>query len=120
MTTVEGWFVRGETLNDETNLYHRILIRGPDELEAVKATGMLWGRVARIVAGNGPPCVRAYVGPLRTGDIGYNFTTEVPPSKVRSHFGRNMAVWEEGSLGVQYVVGLVDTVFIDVVVINDA
>lgn len=111
--------MRGEAFEVEQNIYHRILVRGPGECELVRLSGVLWGKVARMVAGNGPPCVRAYVGPLRKGDFGYNFTTTVPPSRIRPHLGRSMAIWEEASPGVQDVVGQKDTVCISVVVLDD-
>jgi hypothetical protein len=62
--------LRGDNIPEQPGIYHRILVRGPAELALVRESGVLWGKVARIVAGNGPACVHAYVGPLRTGESG--------------------------------------------------
>lgn len=71
------------------------------ERDLVSKTGVLWGRSPRMCAGNGPPCVKAYVGPLPEGVSGYTFETSVQPTHQRRFFGLSGAIWEDGQTGVQ-------------------
>jgi hypothetical protein len=69
----------------------------------VEATGYLWGKSPRITAGNGPACVKAFVGPLPPDEDGYTFETDVAPTRHRKFFGIVGAVWEDGDVGVEEV-----------------
>lgn len=71
-----------------------------------------------MVAGNGPASVKAYLGPLPTGDTGYTFITGVTPTRFSSFFGRAAAVWEEETKDVNPVVGQNGTVCIVVEVVD--
>lgn len=51
-------------------VFHRLTSAYPQEEAQVRASGQLWGRAARLVAGNGPACVKAFVGRLPEGAKG--------------------------------------------------
>ena len=97
----------------------QIFHRRADERERrlVADSGRLWGKAPRQIAGNGPACVKAYLGPLPVGEAGYSFRTGVPPSHYRSFFGVKGAIWDEGATGVLDVPGLRGHVKIPVEVI---
>ena len=82
-------------------------------------SGVLWGRPPRSAWGNGPACVKAYLGPLPEGETGYTFTSGIAPTRISSHMGKEMAVWAENSPGVSDVVGQNDTVSIAVKIRDD-
>lgn len=67
--------------------------------------------------GNAEPAVKAYIGPLPAGEIGYSFETDVAPTRYRQFFGKPGAIWSEGGLGVQDVSTEKGTVFIPVKVL---
>ena len=69
--------------------------------------------------GNGPPRVKAYVGPLPTGANGYAFRTDIAPSGTRYYFGQEGVEWREGSPGVEQVPGEPETVSTKVEIIDD-
>ena len=94
-------------------VYHRIAPIA--EIDAVVASGEVWGKAPRQVMGNGDASVKAYIGPLPTGQQGYEFETNVPPSRSdRFLFGRAMAEWTDGDPGVCLVPGHADYVKIAV------
>ena len=84
----------------------------------VLKSGHLWGKSPRITAGGGPECVKAFLGPLPSGLIGYTFMTEVAPTRHRNFGGIEGAVWEEGTAGVMPVPNRPDFVQIPVRIIN--
>ena len=95
-------------------LFHRCTGHRPLERDQVARSGVLWGRPPRSGWGNGPPCVKAYLGPLPPGETGYTFTTAIVPDRIRSHLGKDKAVWIEESPGVLDVAGQHATVCIAV------
>ncbi len=63
-------------------VYHRK--QSPSQTPSVAAeqqrSGEMWGTFNRVVGGRSPfPSVDAYVGALRDGEKGIEFTTDVPP-----------------------------------------
>lgn len=100
-------------------LFHRRTSHRPQEKDQVSRSGLLWGRSPRAAVGNGPPCVKAYLGSLPPGETGYSFTTPIVPDRIRSHMGKDMAVWTENSPGVLDVVGEHATVCIQVEIRDD-
>jgi len=99
-----------------TKLYY--LLAGTNEEADVRSSGALWGKAMRVIAGNGPPCVKAFVGSLPPGRAGYTFTTNVEPTRSRMFIGGEGAVWFEGAEGVEPVDGHPDFVKIKVTVID--
>lgn len=87
-------------------VFHRLTSAYPNEEAQVRASGQLWGKAPRMVAGNGPPCVKAFVGRLPEGAKGYTFETEVEPTRRRNFVGDAGAVWEFGNPGVFDVGGM--------------
>jgi hypothetical protein len=63
--------------------------------------------------------VKAYLGPLPAGETGYTFTSHIVPTRIRSHMGKDMAVWIEESPGVLDVLGESETVCIQVEIEDD-
>jgi len=62
-----------------TEVYHRRTAAYPDEIDKVLATSEVWGGPRRNIFGIGlAPAVKAHVGPLPEGVVGYEFTTDVP------------------------------------------
>ncbi len=84
----------------------------------VRKTGELWGKSPRQIAGNGPACVKAFVGALPTGETGYTFKTEVQASATRHFFGVEGRVWSEDDPGVFEVKGQRGLVGIKVEIID--
>lgn len=73
--------------NDQ--VYHRK--QSPSQRPSVAAeqqrTGEVWGSFNRVMGGWSPfPSVDAYVGPLRDGETGIEFTTDVPPDGNTSRY----------------------------------
>jgi hypothetical protein len=93
-------------------LYHRRV--GTAEIEEVARSGQLWGKTPGQFAGGGWPCVKAFLGPLPEDASGFEFETEVPPTRYRRFVGYEGAVWEEGYPGVMAVPGHPDYVMIPV------
>lgn len=89
------------------SIYHRRISAGhnDDEIEQVKRTGELWGKAMRSCQGNGPACVKAFIGPLPDDVEGYTFSTEVEPSARRHFFGIPGCLWNEDDEGVFDVQG---------------
>lgn len=99
-------------------VFHRLRSTDPDEEQKVRTSGQLWGRAPRMVAGNGPACVKAFAGPLPEGDIGYTFATDTAPTRYRNFVGRRGAVWEFGTPGVVEITGGADCVAITVRILD--
>ena len=72
----------------------------------------------RISQGNGPPCAKAFVGPLPEGLRGYTFKTDVVPSGTRFFHGIEGRVWYEDREGVFDVQGQRGLVGIKIEVVN--
>lgn len=100
------------------SIYHRRGSANSDEQSKVAASGKLWGKSPRIVAGNGPPCVKAYIGPLPEHETGYSFKTSISPSATRRFWGELGVVWTEGAHGVNPVNGHNEYVCIAVEIID--
>ena len=102
-------------MSDKKAKYHRRA--GLKERDMVSSSGELWGKAPRLSAGNGPPCVKAFLGPLPAGTSGYTFETSVNPTRTRNFMGLRGAVWVEGAKGVSDVAGQSGHVSIPVKVI---
>ena len=100
------------------SLYHRRKPATSSEQDDVRTSGVLWGKSPRMVAGNGPACVKAFVGPLPDSETGYTFRTSVKPSAYRDFFGDAGAVWNEDDEGVADVQGAPGYVCIPVEIVN--
>lgn len=79
-------------------LYHRLASASEEAL--VRASGWLWEKPRRQQWGNGPPAVKAFLGPLPRGPTGYIFSTETPPTRFCMFMGMRGAEWQEGGPGV--------------------
>lgn len=65
------------------DVFHRVLLRhNQDEYEKVEASGEIWGREARVLAGG--LCVQAYPGLHEPGTPAYSFGCDITP---KSKFG---------------------------------
>ena len=100
-----------------TALYHRRAANAA-ETDLVRASGQLWGKAPRLVQGGGDACVKAFAGPLPADRRGYEFTTEIPPTRERYWSGFPGFVWMEGEPGVIAVPGAPDYVMIPVTVVR--
>jgi hypothetical protein len=98
-------------------IYHRKA--SIDEMQKVRATKFLWGKAPRQVAGNGPPCVKAFLGRLPSGEAGYNFRAKAQPSHYPNFFGEKGAISDDRSPGVETVPEDKTYVRIAVEVLND-
>lgn len=99
-------------------VYHRVTSSFPNEELQVRTGGYLWGKAPRQVAGNGPACLKAYVGPLPDGTLGYSCVCELAPTRQRNFVGKRGAVWDDGTPGVEEVPGHPDFVRIAVRVLD--
>lgn len=99
-------------MQDGSDIYHRLANKG--EADLVRQSSEVWGKAPRTIAGNGPPCVKAFLGPLPKHENGYSFRTSIAPSGYGMNFGRKFAKWEDGASGVETVPGRCDYVKIDV------
>lgn len=99
-------------------VYHRRTAAYPSEKGNVLKSGVLWGKSAATIAGSGPECVKAFAGPLPTGEVGYTFHTDVLPTRKRRFWGTDGFVWEEGTDGVSDVPDKPGFVQISVRIVN--
>ena len=72
-----------------------------------------------MVAGGGPECVKAFLGPLPPGKTGYTFTTDAIPTQFRHFGGILAAVWLDAKCAdVSDVPGMPGYVRIPVRIVN--
>jgi hypothetical protein len=79
--------------NLSSQVYHRVetpTFQTAQHAVQQVASKEIWGRARRI--GGAFPCVKAYAGPLASGQNGVEFTTSVPPT----HPNPSMALWVHG------------------------
>ncbi len=67
--------------------------------------------------GNGLAKVKAYVGRLPKGALGYEFITDAPPTSRSKHMGKPVAYWNEDQKGVFDVTGKPGFVGIEVEIV---
>lgn len=107
--------------NFEGALYHRLTFsrENPEEIRKVRDSSQLWGRARRNSWGNGPPCVKAYLGALPSGRNGYTFRACSAPTRTGKHMGNDAAFWNEDDANVEPVPGHSGCVFIWVEIVDD-
>jgi hypothetical protein len=80
--------------------FHRRTHRDPSENDKVAASGEIWGRRRGNIYAGLFPAVKAWVGPLPDGYIGFEFYTDVEPD---SNQPPNSPQWSEGRAGVRVI-----------------
>jgi hypothetical protein len=77
--------------------FHRRTHVNPSENQKVAASGMVWGRPRGNMYAGLYPAVKAWLGPLPEGIVGFEFYTNVEPDPGRAP---DWPQWSEGRPGV--------------------
>ena len=80
--------------------FHRRTRSDPSENEKVVSSGEVWGRPRGNIYAGLFPAVKAWVGPLPEGFVGFEFYTDIEPDAGRSP---DWPQWSEGRPGVRVI-----------------